>query len=200
MTGRSAAAAVLGLAVLTGCTAPSVAPPPRDSRVEVDTPLLREAKTEVGVEPCPRVGDAGSELPALELACLGGGRPVTLAGVEGPAVVSLWASWCTPCRDELPLLQRLHEEAGERVTILSVDYQDLHPEGALELLEVTGARFPQVADPGGSLADEVRFRGLPTLLLVDGRGAVTVRSSRIRAYDDLVAVVEEGTGVPVPRR
>lgn len=187
--------------ILAACSGAPEAEPRLESRVEVDTPALRSAKAEGKVAPCPEADDeVRSELPDLRLPCLGGGRDVSLAALEGPAVVSLWASWCTPCRAELPLFQRLHEEAGDRVTVLGVDYQDVQPGGALELLDATGARYAQVADPGGSLADEVRFPGLPTVLLVDEAGKVTVRSPKIQQYADLATLVEEHTGVSVPRR
>jgi len=200
VTGLRGVGALLGAAVLAGCTAEPVTAPPLQSRVEVDTPALRQVKAEIGVEPCPEVDGRRSDLPELVLPCLGGGRDVSLAAIEGPAVVSMWASWCGPCREELPLLQRLHEEAGDGLTVLGVDYQDPRPDWALGLLAETGARFPQVADPGGSLADEYRFRGLPVVLLVAEDGQVTPEVGEVESYSELGALVEEHTGVSLTRR
>lgn len=194
------AGALLGAVVLAGCTADPATAPRLQSRVEVDTPALREVKAELGIEPCPEVGGRGSDLPELVLPCLGGGRDVSLAAIEGPAVVSLWASWCGPCRAELPFYQRLHEEAGDRLTVLGVDYQDRQPDWALGLLAETGARFPQVADPGGSLAEEYRFLGLPVVLLVGEDGRVTREVGEIESYAELRDLVEEHTGVSLTRR
>src|SRR4051794_33540128 len=65
------------------------------------------------------------------------------------------------------------------------------------LLDLTGAVFPQVADPGGELADELRLTGLPGILLVDRDGKVTFLLRRIDTYADLVRLVRDHTGVDV---
>jgi thiol-disulfide isomerase/thioredoxin len=112
-------------------------------------------------------------------------------------VVSLWASWCVSCPHELPLYQRLSKDTAGRLTVLGVDYQDTQPGAALALLQQTHAVFPQAADPGGDLADHYRVSGLPGLLLVDRDGTVTFLLRRVERYADLVALVEQHTGVTV---
>jgi hypothetical protein len=81
--------------------------------------------------------------------------------------------------------------------VLGIDYQDTQPGAALTLLQQTGAVFPQLADPGGDLADHYRLSGLPGVLLVDGQGRVTFLLRRIEHYADLVALVRQHTGVTV---
>ena len=196
MRGRVAAGLVACL-LLAGCNRDVVAAPDLSSHVKVDTPALRAMKQRADVAACPRSAGNGSDLPSLTLPCLGGGRAVRLADVSGPAVISLWASWCVSCPHELPLYQRLSKETAGKLTVLGVDYQDTQPGAALALLERTGAVFPQVADPGGDLADHYRVSGLPGVLLVDGKGTVTFLLRRIERYDDLVTLVEQHTGVTV---
>jgi thiol-disulfide isomerase/thioredoxin len=187
--------------LLTGCTdAPSVTAPDLSTRVDVDTAELRAAKAKLGVDECPDVegsAQAAGGLPDVALPCLGGGREVNLSGIEGPAVVSLWASWCVSCPDELPLYQRLSDEGGDRLTVLGIDYQDVQPGGAMALLETTKATFPQLADPGGELAEHYRLNGLPAVLLVDAQGEVTFKKMLIESYAQLVGLVEDHTGVTV---
>jgi thiol-disulfide isomerase/thioredoxin len=187
--------------LLGGCSGASPLPSPElESRIDVDTAELRAAKQAAGVAPCPEPSGPGSDLPGVTLPCLGGGREVELSAVTGPAVVSLWASWCTSCPDELPLFQRLAEEAADEVTVLGVDYQDTRPGAALALLDSTRARFPQLADPGGQLADHYRVTGLPGILLVDADGAVHFELDVIEDYAELTALVAEHTGVRVRGR
>ena len=198
MTLRTALPALVAAALLTACAGETpLTPPEPSSRVDVDTPGLRAAKQRAGVADCPVATGPGSELPALTLACLGGGPSVTLQDVSGPAVLSLWATWCTSCPDELPLYQRLAEQSAGRLQVLGIDYQDLQPGAALTLLDDTGAAFPQLADPGGELAEHYRVRGLPGVLLVDEAGRVTLRLQLIESYDELVRLVEDHTGVAV---
>lgn len=186
----------LGAALLAGCADGVPTAPDRVSRVEVDTPELRAAKQQAGVEDCVP-GTGSSRLPAISLQCLGGGPAVDLSAIPGPAVLQVWASWCVSCPDELPLFQRLRDEAGERLTVLGVDYQDQFPGKALAILDEVGATMPQLADPGGVLADHYRIRGLPGILLVDGTGDVTFLARRIDTYPELLGVVAEHTGVRV---
>ncbi len=194
--GLLAVAVLVTLGVLAGCTKDVIPQADLSSRVDVDNPALREAKRQAGVQPCA-AGTGSSDLPAVSLPCLGGGTPVDLSTIAGPAVVQLWASWCTSCPHELPLYQRLSEQAGKRLTVVGVDYQDTQPGAALSLLRTTKATFPQVADPGGDLADHYRLTGLPGILLVDGDGKVTFQLKRIETYAQLLALVEAHTGVRV---
>ncbi len=198
---RPSLGALLTLVLLAGCGAAEEPAVSFDSRVEVDSPALRAAKQAAGVEPCPRLDDpAGTGqhgLPDLALPCLGGGRQVDLAAVPGPAVVSVWASWCGPCRKELPLFQRLHEQTEGRLTVLGVDFEDVRPDAALDLLGTTGATFWQVADPEGSLGEHYRLVGLPGLLLVDAGGSVTFLPGRVGDFAELAGLVADHTGVEV---
>ena len=199
---RRVATAVAALAavvlVMGGCTA---TPGPGPARIDVDTPELREAKRDAGVEPCvPGEADpVEGGLPAVTLPCFGGGPDVDLATVRGPVVVSLWASWCGPCRKEMPVLQGFHERHGDRVPVLGVDYQDSQPGAAMELVRDSGVTYPLLADPQAALDGATpfpRLSGLPFLALVDADGEVVHREFVIiESQQQLVDLVEEHLGV-----
>lgn len=203
---RNAVAALL-LVVLAGCTADPGASTgtgtsPMQVDVDVDTPELRAIKRQAGIADCPATDPAAepvaSGLPEVTLPCLGGGRRVDLSGLRGPLVLNLWAQWCGPCREELPFYQRLHEQAGGRVTVLGVDYQDTQPGAALALAEASGVTYPSVADPAASLRVPFRVRGLPAVVLVDGQGRVVhTEYLVVRSYAQLAGLVEEHLGVRV---
>ena len=120
-----------------------------------------------------------------------------LAGLDGPALLPLWASWCEPCRDELPLFARLAQETQGRLMVLGVNYEDTQPGLAIELLRDSGATFPQVADPGGRLADHYRIRGLPGILWVREDGTTTFRNDRARSFEELTSLVSSELGITV---
>jgi thiol-disulfide isomerase/thioredoxin len=200
--------AALLLCAVAGC---SVGAPPGDtgdagaapqSNVDVDTPALRKAKAQAGIEPCvpgeSAASDADRALPDITLPCLGGGEPVALDELRGPLVVNLFAQWCEPCRDELPYYQRLHEEGGDRVRVLGIDYLDTQPDGAIALARAAGVTFPLLADPDGALRADLRVRGLPGVVLVDADGRVAhVEYTVIRTYRELADLVGEHLGVTV---
>jgi thiol-disulfide isomerase/thioredoxin len=203
--GRASRVAVTLVAV-TGC---AVGTPPDEqsdgtaaaSRVDVDTPELRRAKAEAGIDTCVDDGQrppATEALPDVTLPCLGGGPAVDLAGLEGPAVINLFAQWCAPCREELPYYQRLHEDGGDDVRVLGIDYLDTKPDGAIELARATGVTFPLLADPDGVLRSDLRVRGLPDVVLVDADGRVAhVEYTVIRSYRQLTDLVAEHLGVSI---
>ncbi|MFY0409722.1 TlpA family protein disulfide reductase [Solicola sp. PLA-1-18] len=204
-------ASVLLLAGCGGDDEPTTAPTfggggPTAGEADVDTPALQALRSEAGLDDCPATdasatpapaGADGVRLPDASLDCLGGGSPVSLAALRGtPTVVNLWASWCEPCRDELPVLASLHERAGDRVRVLGVDYQDADPAAALRLAGSSGVTYPSVADPDGALRDALRVVALPQTVFVDADGSVTAVERR--PYDteaDLDAAVEEHLGV-----
>jgi thiol-disulfide isomerase/thioredoxin len=138
----------------------------------------------------------GTALPPITLPCLGGGRDVRLSQLDGPLLINLWASNCAPCRDELPVLQQVHELADEQVTVLGIDYKDAKPLSALELAAESGVTFASVADLDGVTATELQVVALPQTVLVDEFGTiVTMHRRPITSYDEAGALLNEHLGV-----
>ena len=81
-------------------------------------------------------------MPDVTLAGFDGGEAVDLGELRGPALVNLWASWCGPCREEMPLLEEFHQQHGDEVSVLGIDYQDAQPVKAAELVAQTGVTYP----------------------------------------------------------
>jgi thiol-disulfide isomerase/thioredoxin len=127
------------------------------------------------------------ELPEGDLLggdLLGGELPEPAAGQV--VLVNFWASTCPPCRDEMPLLQELHEQ-GE-VLVVGVT-RDRFRENAREALDLTGVTYPNVQDFHGDYAATfhgvVPLSAIPTTaLLVDGK-AVRIH---IGPFDDRAAI------------
>lgn len=168
---------------------------------DVAAPELAALRDRVGIDPCPPTDAAAPArddgLPSLRLPCLGGGREVDLAQLRGvPTVVNLWASWCGPCRKELPLLQQLHERGGGRVRVIGVDFADDQPASALRLAAASGVTYALVADPQALLQTPLRVSGLPVTLLVDADGRmVYTKIGPFSSYQELASLVREHLGV-----
>ncbi|MFL6003935.1 MAG: TlpA family protein disulfide reductase [Nocardioides sp.] len=195
---RVVVALVAGL-LLAGCG--DGANVPGQARVDVDSSQLRQTKHAAGVEACtPGDGDSvEGGLPQVTLPCLGGGPDVDLSSLRGPMVVNLWASWCGPCRKEMPILEDFHQRYGDRVQVLGIDYQDVQTGAAMELVRQTGATYPLLADPQSELSGAAPFpvlRGLPFLALVDGRGRVVHQEfTVIESRQQLVGLVNRHLGI-----
>ena len=111
-------------------------------------------------------------LPVLDAA---GKR--TLASYKGKVVVlNFWASWCTPCRTETPLLERLQREiAAKGGTVLGVNYRDTTND-ANAFAKEFGLTYPSLRDVDGNLAQDFGTRALPETFVIDKAGKITAVS------------------------
>ncbi|MCG5460976.1 redoxin family protein [Micromonospora sp. MED01] len=140
----------------------------------------------------------GSALPELTLSCFTGGAPVVLREVAGPAVINVWASWCPPCRKELPAFQRLSERAAGQLQVVGVNSRDSRG-GAQSIGEDFGVRFPILVDQGEALQRELKRNAIPLTLFVDADGQVR-HIDASGALDDakLAKLVGQHLGLAVP--
>ncbi|MFI6784048.1 redoxin family protein [Micromonospora sp. NPDC050276] len=140
----------------------------------------------------------GQALPELTLSCFTGGAPVVLREVAGPAVINVWASWCPPCRKELPAFQRLSERAGGQLQVVGVNSRDSRS-GAQSIGEDFGVRFPILVDQGEALQRELKRNAIPLTLFVDADGRIR-HIDASGALDDaqLAKLVRQHLGLTVP--
>lgn len=186
--------------LLTGCSGDDEAPVvPNPPQVDVDTPELREDKEAAGIEDCVpgSAGPVEGGLPEVELPCFGGGPAVDLSTLRGPMVVNVWASWCGPCRQEMPVLQEFHAEHGDAVPVLGIDFQDPNTGLAMEQLVDRGVTYPSLADPEGVVQGEpLRVTALPLTALVAEDGSIArVLPLELESVEELEALVEAHLGV-----
>lgn len=162
-------------------------------------PCVAPASSAAG--PASTVGPAagsGEPLPDITLPCFAGGQPVRLAHLGEPTVINLWASWCAPCRTELPQVQRYAERAAGRVQVIGVITSDPNRGGAQSLIDDLGLRFPMLYDEPATLRARVGVQALPVTLLVDAGGRVAYRYNA-RPLDEaaLADLVDRYLGVRV---
>ena len=117
----------------------------------------------------------GRAAPALPRESLLGGR-VTLASLlagarGGGALVVFWASWCGPCAQEAPALERFSESSAGRGRIVGVDWSDALS-GARGFIRHYAWTFPNVRDAEGTVGSEYRLTGLPTTFVLDADGRI----------------------------
>jgi peroxiredoxin len=111
-------------------------------------------------------------------------RPLALADFKGKVVfLNFWATWCKPCEEEMPAMQRLHDAlAHEGLALIAVSTD----EGSAEVEEFAarlGLRFPILWDPSKAAAEAYQAYRFPETLLIDRDGVVVERYIGPREWD-----------------
>jgi thiol-disulfide isomerase/thioredoxin len=148
--------------------------PPGDEPAR-SAPDLAAARAEAGLPPCATGdGDRGpADLRGIPAQCLGDGRPVDVAAALGaPVLVNMWATWCEPCRAELPVLAE-YAEQPDAIPVVTLGVES-RPADALELLAALDVKLPTLLDEPGRAKQKLRPIGLPASYLVTADGAVTL--------------------------
>lgn len=116
-----------------------------------------------------RVGDRAPDftLPGPD------GSPIALSDLRGKVVLlNFWATWCFPCRQEMPLFQQIYAQRGEEgFVVLAVNVGE-SPAQAQQFMDSLGLTFPVALDQDQSLSRQYRVFGLPTSFLIDRRGVI----------------------------
>jgi cytochrome c biogenesis protein CcmG/thiol:disulfide interchange protein DsbE len=126
--------------------------------------------------------EVGSQAPGFTAHDLQG-RPVALEDLRGEVVLlNIWATWCAPCREEMPSMQRLHERLGAqglRVVAVSVDGASPTerlagaPEKVVgDFARELGLTFPIWLDPSGEVQRTYRTTGVPESFVIDRNGTI----------------------------
>ena len=111
--------------------------------------------------------------PVTALPRLGARGTGSLADFKGkPVLLNVWASWCDPCQEEMPLLEKAHRRmASAGGTVLGIDVQD-DQQKALDFLREKGITFPSLRDRDRSYVHRFGVTGYPETFLIDSDGKV----------------------------
>jgi cytochrome c biogenesis protein CcmG/thiol:disulfide interchange protein DsbE len=126
--------------------------------------------------------EVGSRAPEVRATDLRTGRPAALSEYRGKVVLlNVWATWCPPCRVEMPSMERLHQKlvgTDFRIVAVSVDGDPFHPEdveGPSEIMAFVngmGLTFDILHDPSGAIRTSYQTTGVPESFLLDRDGVI----------------------------
>ncbi|MEE8390436.1 MAG: redoxin domain-containing protein [Anaerolineae bacterium] len=122
-----------------------------------------------GRSPLPRKGFTAPDFTLETL----DGQTITLSDLQGQAVlINFWATWCLPCRKEMPAIQQVYEQYRDQgFIVLAVNLQEQDAQVAAFAGQL-GLTFPILMDRDGGVFDRYRVMALPTTFFVDRAGVI----------------------------
>ncbi len=111
------------------------------------------------------------------------GQDISLSSLRGkPVLINFWATWCPPCREEMPYLQQIYEEwSGEGLMLLAVDIGE-SPALVKEFLETHNFSMPVLLDTERIVSEKYNITAIPTTFFIDRDGII--RGKRIGAFSN----------------
>ncbi|HEY6549981.1 MAG TPA: redoxin domain-containing protein [Solirubrobacterales bacterium] len=127
--------------------------------------LLSKGATKIAV---------GDPVPDRDLPALPGPGHGSIADHRGKWIlVNLWASWCIPCREEAPVLERFYRQHADNTTIVGINVQD-NRDDAVAFLDSHPTTYPQLRSVGDERSSAFGSTGVPENFLVDPRGKLAL--------------------------
>ena len=139
--------------------------------------------------------EMGKLAPDFQLSNLDG-QSVSLSDFRGkPVLLNFWASWCGPCRFEMPFIQTIYEEwTGKGLVVLTVNLQE-SPARVREFVETLGLSFPVLLATSQDVPLVYNIRSIPTTFFIDRDGVI--QDIKIGAFSS-VAEIERRLGKIMP--
>jgi len=179
------AVTVIGL-VIAGCKKHET-PQPSQPKPEVSGFGTRgDDTTPPAVTPATGTGSAvGSAMPAYRAELLDG-RPFDVAAERGNVVfLNLWATWCGPCRFEIPELEKLHTQyAAQGFKVVGVSLDESGKDAVQQFVTENAMTYPIALDPEGKLANVFQTTVIPTSVLIDRSGKIVWKKYGLITVDD----------------
>lgn len=137
---------------------------------------------------------AGKALPEVSLTDLRTEEPADWGADGKPLVINFWASWCTPCKTEMPAFEEVAQELDGKVAIVGVtDTLDL--EGSREAADKAGVTYPLLVDDDQHLQVDLGIAGLPATIFVDEEGTIVGRHFGALTRDELTKEIKDRYGI-----
>ncbi len=127
----------------------------------------------------------GSRAPGFDAVDVATGDTVHFAEYHGSVVLlNIWATWCRPCEEEMPSMQRLYEELAPRgLKVVAVSIDKASRDYVLQWVRERGLTFDILQDPAGRIERVYQTTGVPESFVIDSEGVIVKREIGAREWD-----------------
>ena len=147
--------------------------------------------------PCSSIAYKGMAADGTFVECLDGPGNLALEGIEGPAVITVWASWCTTCESQRKNFIRLYNESKGRFQVIGLDVSEKSKSDGYKHALAKGMAYPQLFDPDGRTVSKIA-PGIPVTQFKDKNNVITyLQVGPVTKYKDLTTLVEKYLGIKV---
>ena len=166
-------------------TTPPNAPPSHGSSKPAAQTQTVAASTETTASASTTTADVGQTMPAYTTDLIDG-KKFDIAAERGNVVfINLWATWCAPCRAEIPELQALHQKYASRgFKVVGISLDDTGVGGVKQFVSQHSMTYPIAYDPEGKIATIFQSSVLPTSVIVDRSGQIVWKNFGAVSTDD----------------
>ena len=130
---------------------------------------------------------AASNVPVLniELPCTDGKSSIVLNEVRGPAIVNAWASWCDPCKQEIPLFNQIAKIQNKTFQVIGINVEERNRNEGKNFAERMGMHWPQLYDQNG-ITKSLFGLGIPTTIFINEQGEIVYKKmGKFESLNDL---------------
>lgn len=146
---------------------------------------LNESENEVGL-------DVGDVAPDFELELLNKEVRVKLSDFRGQRVmVNFWATWCPPCRAEMPDMEKFHQDRDVAILAVNMTDTEMNDEQVENFANTYELTFPILLDEEAEMADLYNIQPLPTTYMIDSNGVIQYRTLGAMNYELMIQEFEK---------
>jgi len=135
--------------------------------------------------------DVGYQAPDFELETLSG-EVIRLSDFKGEKVmINFWASWCGPCRSEMPDMEKFYHDKDVKILAVNVTDTERSLSHVTDFIDEISATFPVLLDENRDVSNLYKIQPLPTTFMVDSSGIINFKTYGAMNYDSMVREFEK---------
>ena len=140
----------------------------------------------IAKQPASNVPDLNIEIP-----CIDGKISVLLSQIKGPALINVWASWCEPCREEIPIFNKLYRLNAGKIQIIGIDVEEKNKEVGIKFALEMGMNWPQLFDNKRKTVP-IFGTGIPVTLFIDKEGNIVYKKiGSIDNFPEITSLIKD---------